>query len=171
MEFTERLQKFDGPMWAFHIPVPPEVSDYFVVQEKTRRVRCILNGSIEIQIALMPDGNGGHFLNINKEVRSKLGLVHTQEVHVKLEKDESKYGFPLPAEMEELLNQDEQGNRIFHQLTPGKQRSLLHLVGKTKNPEIRLRKAIVIMDYLKTTGGEIDYKSLNAALKNKNRYS
>ena len=63
------------------------------------------------------------------------------------------------------MNQDELGNTLFHNLTPGKQRNLIYIVAKPKSQDIRIRKAIVIIEYLKSSGGTIDFKELNEALK------
>ena len=71
----------------------------------------------------------------------------------------------MPEEMEVLLAQDEEADRYFHQLTPGKQRSLLHIIGKPKTEATRLKKAIVITEYLKTNRGKLDFKELNLAFK------
>ena len=67
--------------------------------------------------------------------------------------------------MEELLAQDEHGSKVFHDLTPGRQRSLLHLVGKPKSEAIRIKKAITILEYLKSVNGVLDFKELNLAFK------
>lgn len=41
----------------------------------------------------------------------------------------------MPEELEELLHQDEEGNRLFHALTPGKQRTLLYYIGAPKTAD------------------------------------
>jgi len=70
--------------------------------------------------------------------------------------------------MEELLLQDEDGNKVFHRLTPGKQRSLLHIIAKPKSENIRIKKAVAILEYLKSVNGKLDFKELNLAIKNAN---
>ncbi len=59
--------------------------------------------------------------------------------------------------------------RIFHTLTLGKQRTLLHLIGKPKSGEVRLRKAIAVINYLKEVNGRLDFKELNLAIKTGNQ--
>ena len=113
----------------------------------------------------MPDGKGDYFININKERRKQLGLQLGDTVTATIENDESKYGMPMPEVMEVLLAQDEEANKYFHELTAGKQRSLLHIIGKPKTESTRLRKAIVITEYLKTNRGKLDFKELQIAFK------
>jgi bifunctional DNA-binding transcriptional regulator/antitoxin component of YhaV-PrlF toxin-antitoxin module len=167
MKFTSVLEKFHGNLWGHHIIVPDEFYQPFAKTD--RRVVCKINDLTEFQCALMPKGDGQYFININKELRKKLRINVGEKVAVEIRKDESEYGLPMPEEMQELLNMDEEGNHYFHQLTKGKQRSLLHLVGKPKNTDTRLKKAVVILDYLKQVEGKLDFKELNIAFKEANQ--
>jgi len=58
---------------------------------------------------------------------------------------------------------------VFHNLSAGKQRTLLHLIGKPKSEEIRINKAMVVNEYLKEVNGRLDFKELNQAFKDANR--
>jgi len=107
----------------------------------------------------------GYWLVINKKIRTKLKLDVGSSVDVMIQADTSKYGMPMPEEMEELLIQDPEGNEIFHKLTPGKQRSLLYIIGKIKSSDIRLRKAVAILEYLKMVNGNLDFPEMNEFIK------
>lgn len=169
MKFKAEVFNFyDSAVYGGHIIIPLEVSEQFIKQ-KTRRVICIINEEYEFQCGLMPKGDGMFFININSEIRKKMKLEIGSEVNVELKKDESKYGMFLPEEFEELLKIDDELDRVFHQLTPGKQRSLLHMIGKPKTSETRLNKAIVISEYLKQVNGKIDFKQLQQAFKDYNQ--
>lgn len=164
MEFTAALGRFDSNLWTFHIPVPGVVSKAFLDQGTTRVV-CTLNGALTFQCALMPKGEGFWFININKKIRDTLKLEPGMEVQVSLVKDESTYGLPMPEELQELLAIDEEGDRLFHALTPGKQRNLLYIVGQPKTSDKRIERALVVVDHLKAHGGRIDFKRLYQNLK------
>lgn len=166
MEFSTRLERFDSNLWHFHLPVAAEFAEPFLGEPNKRRVICRVNDEVSWHAALMPDGIGGYFININKEIRKQLDIHESEEVHVRLEKDESPYGMPVPDEMAELFAQDEEGNHYFHSLTIGKQRSLLHMVGKAKGADTRMKRAIVIIEYLKDSKGRLDGKELRDAMKN-----
>lgn len=162
--FTAPLERFASDLWHFHVKVPPHIADA-LVQGTDRRVIATFNGQVRVHCALMPAGDRGWFLNLNKQLRKKLGLTIGDAVHVELEKDDSPYGMPLPEELAELLRQDDAGSHYFHSLTPGKQRSLIHIVSKYKRPETRLHKAIVIIEFLKANRGRLDFKALMQAFK------
>lgn len=163
--FTAKLERFDSNLWHFHIVVPKEIAGQFVVG-KDRRVVCTLNNSVEFQCALMPGGDGSYFINLNQKIRDKLKLKIGSSVEVSLKKDESEYGLPMPEELAELLKLDDEGNKIFHALTPGKQRNMLHIINTPKNSDIRIRRAICVVEHLKLTQGKINFKMLNEAIRN-----
>ncbi|MEZ4688388.1 MAG: DUF1905 domain-containing protein [Bacteroidia bacterium] len=157
------LQRFDSDLWHFHFLVPDEAAEPFQ-DMKAKRVICTLNGSERFHCALMPDGNGGYFINLNKELRAALDLELGDEVSFCLERDESKYGMPMPEELEELLRQDEEFDHYFHALTPGKQRNLIYIAAKPKSSDTRLRKALADMEHMKEMGG-LDFRKLNEHMK------
>jgi hypothetical protein len=162
--FTATLEKFNSNLWGHHLSVPDAVSQTFLAQDVKRFV-CTLNETAEFQCALMPKGAGSYFININKKLRDQLGLKIGTPVRVALRKDNSEYGLPMPEELAEVLQQDEAGDQLFHALTPGKQRTLLYIVGSVKNTDLRLNRAIAVVEHLKANEGKINFKQLNTALK------
>ncbi|MEL6356425.1 MAG: YdeI/OmpD-associated family protein [Bacteroidota bacterium] len=167
VELTTTLRQLDSAVYyqAFYVPATTVAE----LVEGERRVICCINGGYEWHAALMHDGKGDYFINVSKEVRKATGIEKGDEVVITLRKDESKYGMPLPTELAELCEIDPEAKEVFHQLTRGKQRNLLHVIGKPKNSETRIKKAVQIMEYLKSTGGKLDFKELNKAMKNANR--
>ncbi|WP_266368241.1 YdeI/OmpD-associated family protein [Tellurirhabdus rosea] len=162
--FSSRIQKFDSPLWGFHFVVPADVAGPFI-SGNDRRVVCTLNGRAEFQCALMPLSGGGFFINVNKKIRDSLGLAIGSEVQFTLKKDESEYGLPMPEEMHELLQMDDEGHRLFHALTPGKQRTLLYFIGSVKSMDRRISRALAVVDHLKITGGKVDFRLLNESVR------
>ncbi len=166
--FKAKMITIRGQVWGSGIEIPEKAVADFLGKEH-KRVVCRLNDSYEFQCALMPMGEGQYFINVNATIRKKLNLREGDEVWTEIKPDESIYGLPMPIELEEVLKLDPDGDRIFHELTPGKQRTLLHLVGLPKSSEIRIKKAMVVVQYLKDVDGKLDFKELNTALKNANR--
>jgi hypothetical protein len=168
MQFKSTLQKFDGPVWGHHVPVPTDIARQFIDGDN-RRVVCTLMGSAKLHGAILPMGEGEWFFNVNQPTCKKLGLILGQEVDIHIEKDTSDYGMPMPDELRELMDQDEEGSVLFHKLTPGKQRNLIYIAAQPKNPDIRIRRSIVILNHLKSQDGVIDFKQLNAEIKAANQ--
>lgn len=137
------------------------------LDKNNRRVICTLNNSERFHGALMSDGKGNYFINLNKELRKQLGIGDGDTVEVLLEKDETKYGMELCEELQELLMQDPVFEHYFDGLTPGKCRRLIWIISKPKTSATRLKKAMIISDFLKLNQGKLDLELLNEALKGK----
>ena len=147
--------------------VPAQIAKEFVEGDNSR-VLCAINGNEAFQGALMPKGDSSYFINVNKSRRKQYKIALGDTVSVELQKDNSKYGLPLPDEFQELLYQDPEGSRIFHSLTMGKQRSLIYIIGKPKSSTLKIEKGITVLDYLKKANGKLDFKELNQAFKEAN---
>ena len=146
--------------------IPKDIGDHFIEGED-RRVICTINNFSPIYSALMPKGEV-YSIYVKKEFMKKHGLEEGDEVNVTLEKDTSEYGIPVPDSFQELLHQDTEGSMYFHELTKGKQRTLIHIVGKVKNVDSQLAKGLAIMHHLKEAQGILDFKRLNELIKQYN---
>ena len=161
--FISKLSKFDSNVYQYHLPVPEEIAQNFIEGEN-RRIICTLNGVHKWHAALMK-AQDYWFILVNKAIMEKLGLTQNVDVKVELEKDHSTYGLEMPDEFQVLFEQDEDAYSYFKNLTMGKQRSLIYIVGKYKSSDSRLRKALAIAHHLKEVQGNLDYKLLNATIK------
>jgi hypothetical protein len=166
MEFNARLENFNTRLWSYHIKVPARIFHAFK-ERGVKRVVCKLNDQVEFQCAIMPAGDEVYFININKKIRDQLGLKEGAKIMATLEPDESEYGLPFPDELKAVLEDDPEGHRLFDALTPGRKRNILHGVGQVKQTDLRIRRAIIMIDHIKANDGKIDFKKLSAELKQK----
>ena len=166
LHFTATLEKSHNKLWGSHVHVPKSIA-LKLVKPKSRRVIRTLNGSAEHQCALIPFGEGLFVLSVNKRWCDTLHLEIGSKVRVGLRKDDSKYGLPVPEELKELFRQDKEGNRLFHALTIGKQRTLLYIIGSSRTPDARAWKASIIVRHLRENNGKIHYGELSQALKHR----
>jgi hypothetical protein len=164
------LEVFDRAttLYYHHVIIPNEVVAKFDALPSKRRVLCTINDEITIHASLIPNGKGEFFIMFNKKIRDKLFIREGCFVDVTLAPDESEYGMPMPDEFRACLNQDPEGEKVFEELTPGKQRSLIYVVSKVKSPNLKMRKAIVIVTHL-ATHKNLDFKVLNAEMKQANK--
>ncbi len=114
-----------------------------------QRVWCTLNKLITFQAGLVALGKGCAYVSINNQRMKASGLKLGDEVEVTLKKDESKYGVEVPIEFTEVLQQDVEGERKFSQLSLSKQRYILQKIISIKSSQLRIDKAIKIIDMLK----------------------
>ncbi|MBC6366098.1 YdeI/OmpD-associated family protein [Algoriphagus sp. AK58] len=166
LEFHTSLGKFDFNHWHFHFPVPDQIALQMMDQQH-RRVLIWIDGHGPYQMALMKAKETWYIL-INQELRKKHQLALEKSILLRIERDHSEFGHEVPEEFQVLLDQDEEGNGYFRKLTPGKQRSLIYLVTKVKNPESRMKKSLAILHHLKSASGKLDFKQLNEWIKHYN---
>ena len=164
IEFSASLEISTNKLWGAHFAIPSWAADFFA-DANDKRVVCTLNEITTYQCAMLPKGDGSWLITVNKKIRDQHKLKEGSRFSVKLVKDESEYGLPMPEEMAEVLVQDAEGNRIFHSLTPGKIRTLLYIAGQVKSSEKRIHRALAIIEHLKKNDGHIDFRQLNDDLK------
>jgi hypothetical protein len=169
ISFIAKIEQFDSNLWGYHFMVPDNMANIFI-EGDNRRVICTIAQSHKINSALMPS-KLGYFILVNAEIRKKFNLHIGSEVSIELEKDRSEFGMPMPDEFREVLEQDELGSKFFYALTPGKQRTLLYMIGKVKNTDSKIRKSLAVMQHLCLNKGVLDFKLLNETMKefNKNK--
>jgi len=159
----ELTRSTTGSGWHFLI-FGNEIAAKLGFEGKFKRVICSINGAKGFQCALMPWGELFYII-VNKGKREALGIVEGDTVDVELIRDESKYGLPMPPELKEVLKQDTKGDRLFHKLSEGKQRSILYFVGKIKDIDRRIHASLIVLEHLKENDGKVIDKKLHEELK------
>lgn len=160
------ILKFESDLWSYYLAVPKASGDQ-LIEGDNRRVICTIENKVTLHSALMPKGDV-YSIYLKKDTMNKHGWFEGDQVAIQLEKDASDYGIPVPESLLELLEQDREGSMCFHELTKGKQRTLIHLVGKVKNVDSQLAKGLAIMHHLKEAMGQLDFKRLNVLIKEYN---
>jgi len=130
-----------------YLLVPKTIVQRIASPLPARFVVTLMNTTWHGAVMSMGDGNG--FVMINKQLVRKLGLQLGMKTELHLVEDHSRYGMPMCEELEALLEQDEKANHRFHALTPGRQRNIIHYIGKIKSPQLRIDKALMFMENLK----------------------
>lgn len=165
VKFKSTLTRSTGEYGGQYFPVPERVARKFELKNGTRRVVCTANGELTFQCAVLPHKKVGFYIGTNKSIRDTLQIQPGDKVALELIEDESRYGFPMPDELREVLRQDPAGDALFHALTPGKQRSILYFVGKLKDVDRRIHTALAFVEHLKRNEGRILFEELHEELK------
>jgi len=164
LHFTSILEKSDNKLWGAHFGVSRHTAEK-LIRGTSRRVVCSLNGSPERQCALIPDGKNAYVITVNKSLRNSLGLNFGSRLRVTLRPDDSKYGLPMPEELEEVFRQDKGAEKRFLALTPGRQRTLLYIINLGKIMDERVFRAVTIVRHLEENFGAINYRKLSVMLR------
>lgn len=166
MFFKSSLEKFtnlESRVYSLHFPIPDEIAEKFI-SGTDKRVKCIINDLVTIQSGLMSNGSYWYLLTNESNIK-KLKIKEGDSVNIVIEKDDSQYGMEMPEELQACLDQNEQAQKYFDALTPGKQRNLIYIVSKVKSTDSRINKSLAITDHLVLQSGKLDFKKLNDILK------
>lgn len=162
--FTAELERSDNKLWGSHIRVPVKAAEA-LISGGAKRIVCTLESAPSFQCAILFYKKGLPVISVNKSLCTKLRITYGDEVRAVIGPDTSDYGLPMPEELKEVFRQDPAGKKVFHSLTPGKQRTLLYIINKVKDPDKRIGRSLVIIAHLKEQKGSIDYKKLSRSLK------
>ena len=163
----EKFPKEQSKVFGLHFPIEKTIAEKFIAGEN-RRVKCLINGGVEIRSGLMPFQDYWYIL-CNQQIQKKLKLTPGDPVEITIEKDNSKYGMDVPEELEVMLDQEPEASGFFEQLTSGKQRNLIYIVSQVKNSNSRINKALAVIAHLKESQGQLDFKRLNELIKHYNQ--
>jgi len=149
VRFESILDRLPRKGGEFYMLVPDEVAMQFVEGRKPARVRCLLNGKVDFQCAIRPKGGGGFYINIGTPLRQEGKFVLGQKLYAEVRKDESEFGRDVPEELQELLDMDEEGKRLFYDSLPSHQRAIIYYVAGAKSVQVRIDRAIMMINRLK----------------------
>lgn len=153
--FTTKIERPASQAGMAYIPVASKAGEKFPFHGRTRRVLCSINETEAFSCALMP-ARGAFYIICSKALMKRLCVEPGQTVAVRLEADTSRYGMPMPEEFQAVLDQDADGDKLFHALTVGKQRSILWQIAKIKDIDERIRVGLIVLEHLRRNGGSVD---------------
>ncbi len=139
--------EIDRMAWANCILITKEQA-LEIKETMGNRIIITING-MSFHRAVANSKEVGHYIMLGKNSLKKLGAWEGVEVEVEIKKDTSEYGAEMPEELDVVIGTDEEALLIFESLTPGKKRSIIHLVGSAKRSETRINRALKIVENLK----------------------
>ncbi|RYZ00400.1 MAG: hypothetical protein EOO11_01605, partial [Chitinophagaceae bacterium] len=91
----------------------------------------------------------GYYIALGAPTLKKLNGKAGDRIEATLTRDEDPYQFAMPEELQEVLRTDPEADKLFHALTPGNQRGLMHVVDSVKSPDKRIERALRIATSIK----------------------
>ena len=148
ISFNTPIRRLEHLVGMHYLEVPRELVEQ-LGGKFNMRLLCTVNGALTFQGGLVALGQGNAYISINNKRLKQLGVRHGDVVQVALEEDKSQYGMEVPEELAELLLQDDAGRDRFSRLTPGRQRYIIHYVASVKSSQLRVDRAILLIENLK----------------------
>jgi len=157
-EFSSHLDHL-SKLKLHYVTVPADILNE--VGGIGERVMCSINGHDAFHAGMVALGGGAAYITINKKRMKAFGIDKGDQVQVYLSPDNSKYGMEVPEELMALLDQDDEGRKRFEDLTAGKQRYIIHYVSQVKSSQLKIDRAILLINNLKALPvGEFDFRKL-----------
>jgi hypothetical protein len=120
-----------------------------LTKDGNKRALCLINGQVEFHCAILSKKEGGHYIRIGSSICKELNIHEGSIVTATFKVDTSKYQFEMAEELQAVLHSDPEADIIFHSLTEGNQRGLIHLVTLVKSPDKRIERALKIVESIK----------------------
>jgi hypothetical protein len=113
------------------------------------RLLCTLNNKLTFQCGIVALGEGKGYISVNAKRLKELKLKKGDQVDVLLKQDDSEFGAEVPDELAEVVAQDQEAFQRFEKLIPGKQRFIIRHVSAVKSSQLKIERAIFLMNNLK----------------------
>jgi hypothetical protein len=136
--FSSRLVKPEGTGTWTYAPVPPEV-ELLLGERGLIKVKGTVNG-VPVQSSLMPQGDGSHYIVINKSIREKAGVKAGDPVKLELELDATERQIAIPDDLKQLLDKNPPANLAFNALSYSHRKEYVDYINAAKRADTRSRR-------------------------------
>lgn len=134
---------------------PYEINSWIVVHlpqsasaKLPSRSQVMVSGTINdipLQAPLEPDGNGGHWLHVDKSLQKSAKVAPGTTVRLSIEATNNK-AWPeptIPADVQTGIVDNPQTKDLWARVTPMSRWEWLRWIGSTTNPETRAKRIVV----------------------------
>lgn len=144
--FETRLTEYKDMLVSAVVEIPKDV----LVKLPAGRVRVEgkLN-QVPFNLAVQNKKNGPRYLSVSLAMRKSAKIKPGDKVKVSFSLVDN-HKLELPEEMEAVLAQDDEGAKKWKRLTVGLQRSLVHYINSSKNVDVRIERALFLINKVKS---------------------
>jgi hypothetical protein len=135
----------DGGAWTC-LKVPFQVEEIFRTRARVA-VKATLNG-LAFRTSIFPDGQGSHFMMVNKAMQAGAGVKSGDSVKVVLEKDAAPRVIKTPRYLRAALSKDRKAEERFEKLSYSHKKEYLDWIESAKREETRARRIEKMLDML-----------------------
>ena len=146
--FNSKLEKLQSNLSYTALFLPFEIVAQ--LPEKGRlRVAGLLNNKIPFNLAILNLKEGPKYLTVGSMLRKEAKINIGDLVQVSFQLVDPNL-LELPEELEIALAQDEDAQKVVGTFTVGYKRSLAHYINSTKNIDLRIKRALELLEKAKT---------------------
>lgn len=137
-KFQSILTRPEGTGTWTYLDIPLSASVAFENRGQIR-VRGTME-SVPFRSTLMPGGDGGHFLVVNKALRDKIGKKAGDAVEVELEPDDEPRELAIPDDFQSSLALNEAASENFAKLSYSHKKRYVDHINEAKAAETRMNR-------------------------------
>lgn len=141
--FTAQVYETDIKYGGLRVDFPEDVEKLFGTKGPVRMVGTI-NG-IPARRALMPRGDGMHFIIIPGEMRRKLRLQDGDKVLIDLQPDPNPQEVEMPEELIATLEMEPDVYAHFERQNISMRRNICYWVNSAKRVETRIQRSLEVL--------------------------
>lgn len=131
--------------WTF-LTLPKEASAQLPSRGQTT-VEGVLNGR-HLKATLEPDGQGGHWLKVDRKLREAAGAAAGDVVTLEIEPVAEEPEPSVPADLRKALAAVPKAREAWSGITPAARRDFIHWITSPKRPETRAKRITTACDML-----------------------
>jgi hypothetical protein len=143
-EFTGEM--IHVPSGGYFIDFPFDVPTEFGTKKQVR-VKIWFDGHLERK-SLLPKGEGKHWISISYSLRTQLGKVDGDQLHVVVEPDLDPRTVEIPEDFEWLLDNEPNLKEVFFRQSYFNQKFFCDWILQSSSPETRVHRINSIFAWL-----------------------
>ena len=97
---------------------------------------------------LMPNGTGGHWLHLKKEIRDAIGKTEGDTVTIELEKNDKPRSIDVPDYLRWLLDDDPVVAKYFEKMPISGKKFWTEYIQEPKNDDAKVQRINRLFEYL-----------------------
>ena len=137
-EFRAKLARFEGVgTWTF-VSVPFDVEKSFG-KGGSIKVKGTVNG-VPFRSSFMPDGEGDHFLVVNKSIRDKAKVKVGDRVQIVVEPDAAARVIEAPPDLAKALGRNKAAKTVWDDFAYSHKKAYVEWIVSAKQNETRGRR-------------------------------
>lgn len=123
--------------WTF-VKIPFNVEEAYAARGQVK-VRGTMNGQ-PYRGSAMPQGDGGHYLVVNKSLRDAAGATIGDTVHVEMEPDADFRTVEVPVDLRVAVDADPAAREAFDRFSYSHQKAYVEWIQEAKAASTRRRR-------------------------------
>jgi len=144
--FTQHIGQLEARKGGYYfLRIEADIVEQFERKRATRLI-CTLNNELSYACGLNHLGDGNFFIILATKHMDTLGLQLGDPIQFEIHEDPNPLGVEVPEVLEVLLAQDEEAQAIYEAITDGKKRNLIHTMNRVKNIDLKIEKALRILE-------------------------